>query len=91
MTDAVLSAAETAGAPAVIAVLTAVQAFVTNIGVDPTKWPLTVPGALTVLVGTAQLQVPMLAAAEAGAIASQVNSHIQTWIDKLKAHSAVPA
>lgn len=91
MSNPVLTAAEAAGAPALIAVLKAVQAFVVNIGTDPTKWALTVPGALTVLVGTASLEVPVLAAAEAGAVQATVNAKIGDWITKLQAATAAPA
>jgi hypothetical protein len=73
-----------AAAPSLIAVLEAVQAFNTNIGSDPTKWALTVPGALTVLLGTIQLQVPTLAASEAATLQGDVNAKLATWIAKLK-------
>lgn len=77
-----------AAAPELIVVLKAVQQFIANIGPDPAKWPLTVPGALTVLIGTAQLQVPALVAAEEGVLASSANATIAGWISKLQA--AVP-
>lgn len=79
----------TAAAPELIAVLQAILAFNTNIGPDPTKWRLTVGPALTVLAGTAGLQLPQLAAAEAGAVQAQFNSTVSGWISKLQS-SATP-
>jgi hypothetical protein len=75
----------TAATPELIAVLQAILTFNANIGPDPSKWPLTVPGALTVLLGTVQLQVPALATAEAGAIQAEVNAKVQAWISSLQA------
>lgn len=80
-----------AAAPELIAVLKAVQQFITNVGTDPTKWAVTVPGALTVLIGTAQLQVPALVAAEAGAVATQANTTIGNWITHLQSQETPPA
>ena len=74
----------TAAAPELIAVLQAIQTFNTNIGPDPTKWTLNLPGALTVLLGTVQLQVPALATAEVGAIQGEVNTKLAAWITSLQ-------
>ena len=74
-----------AAAPSLIAVLQAVQQFNINIGADPTKWPITVPGALTILLGTIQLQLPAVASAEATALQADVNGKIGGWITTLKA------
>ncbi len=79
-----------AAAPELIVVFKAIQTFIANVGTDPTKWALTVPGALTVLIGTAQLQVPALVAAEEGVIASNANTTIAGWIAKLQAASGTP-
>ena len=72
-----------AAGPELVAVLKAIQTFITNIGPDPAQWPLKVPGALTILVGTASLEVPALATAEAGAVQAEVNTKISAWITKL--------
>jgi hypothetical protein len=74
-----------AGTPALIAVLQAIKQFNANIGADPAKWVITVPGALTILLGTVELQLPALATAEAGAALTDVNARIDSWITKLQA------
>ena len=74
-----------AAAPALIAVLEAIQQFSTNIGADPLLWSIKVPGALTVLLGTVQLQLPVIAQAEAGVLQSDVNAKVASWIASLKA------
>lgn len=91
MTSPIITDIENAAIPAVVAALTAVQAFSTNIGVDPTKWALTVPGALTVLLGTLQLQIPVLAQGEVAALQTQLNSHIAAAIAALQAKAAAAA
>jgi hypothetical protein len=73
-----------AAAPSLIAVLEAIQAFNTNIGANPAEWPLKVPGAFTVLLGTVQMQLPALAAAEAGTLQADVNAKLAGWIASLK-------
>ena len=80
MTDSFLSA----GAPEFIAALQAIKAFNSNIGPDPTKWPLTVAPALVVLLGTVQLQVPALVTAEAATVQNQLNAKIDGWIAQLQ-------
>ena len=74
-----------AAAPSLIVALQAVQTFLTNIGTDPTKWALTVPGALQVLGGTLELQIPTLAGAEAGALQTALNTQIAAKIAALQA------
>jgi hypothetical protein len=88
MSSPIVTDIENAAIPAVVAALQAVQAFSTNIGVDPTKWALTVPGALTVLLGTLQLQIPVLAQSEVGALQTQLNTHIAAAIAALQAKAA---
>lgn len=77
-----------AGAPALISVLQAVQAFITNLGTDPAQVPAKFPGALQVLIGSVELQLPALATAEFGAVQSDVNVKISAWITSLQALSA---
>lgn len=76
---------EVAAIPSLLAVIKALQTFNTNIGPDPTKWALTVPGAFTVLLGTVQLQVPELAIAEGGALQADVNAKLASWATSLSA------
>jgi hypothetical protein len=71
--------------PELIAMLQAILQFNANIGPDPQQWPLKVPGALTVLMGTVSLQLPALAQAEAGALQADVNTKISALIAKLQA------
>ena len=81
---------EAAATPSLIAVLQALKQFNVNIGADPTKWALTVPGAFTILVGTVQLQLPALAVEEGAALQTDVNSKIDGWIASLQAKAATP-
>jgi len=80
-----------AAAPAFDATLVALETFVTNLGPDPAKVPVTFPGALTVLLGTLQLQVPVLANAEFGVAQSAALSGISDLRAKLKAATTAPA
>lgn len=86
MTNPVVVAAE----PALVAALQAIKAFITNVGTDPTKFPLTVPGAFTVLLGTLQLQIPTVAAAEVVALQSAINAKVDSAIASLQAQVAAP-
>lgn len=79
-----------AAAPALVAVLEAVQTFVANLGTDPMQIAVKFPGALQVLLGTIELQVPTLATAELGTLQSEVNTKIAGLITKLKAQAASP-
>lgn len=74
-----------AAAPALINVLQAIQAFATNIGPDPAQWVLKLPGAFNVLLGDVEMQLPVLAAGEAGALQAVVNTRIGALITQLKA------
>lgn len=77
----------TAAVPALIAALEAIQTFVTNLGTDPLQVAVKFPGALQVLIGTIELQVPGLATAELGALQAEVNAKIAGAIAKLKAQA----
>lgn len=79
---------ESAAAPAVIAMLNAVKQFNVNIGPDPTKWALTVPGAFTILLGTVSLSLPTLAVAEGATLQADVNTKIDALIAKLQTPAA---
>lgn len=73
-----------AAAPELIAILQAIKQFNTNIGPDPQQWALKVPGALTVLLGTVQLQLPAVLLAEGGAVQTEVNSKIDSWVASIQ-------
>ena len=74
-----------AGAPELIAVLQALQQFITNLGTDPTKFAVTFPGALQILIGTAELTLPALATSEIGALQTAANAKIAAWIASIQA------
>ena len=78
----------TAAVPEVVAVLQALQAFVTNLGTDPAQVAIKFPGALQVLIGQIELQLPVLAVAEFTALQSDVNTKISGWISALQAKAA---
>lgn len=68
-----------------IAVLQALKQFNNDLGPDPTKWALTLPGANLRLMGTLGLQLPVLAGAEVAAVQGLLNTQVDTWISKLQA------
>ena len=74
----------TAAAPSLIQVLEAVQTFVINLGTDPLQVAAKFPGALQVLIGTVELQLPSLASAELSTVQGEVNTKIAGWIASLK-------
>ena len=74
----------TAAAPSLIQVLEAVQTFVINLGTDPQQVAAKFPGALQVLIGTVELQLPSLASAELSTVQGEVNTKIAGWIASLK-------
>jgi hypothetical protein len=74
-----------AAAPSLVAVLQALQAFITNLGTDPAQVAIKFPGALQVFLGTVEMQAPTVAAAEIEALQSAANSKISAWITSLQA------
>ena len=78
----------TAAIPSVISVLQALQAFVKNLGTDPLQVAVKFPGAVQVLIGTVEMQLPVLADSEFGAVQTDVNGKIAGWITQLQ--SKVP-
>jgi hypothetical protein len=74
-----------AAAPSLENVLTALQTFLANLGTDPALIAAKLPGALQVLIGTIELQGPVLASSEIGSAVSLVNTKIESWIASLKA------
>ncbi len=79
-----------AAAPELVAALTAIQTFITNLGTDPTQVPAKFPGAAQVFLGTVELQLPALATAEFGVAASLATSQIAKWIAQVNAAVAPP-
>jgi hypothetical protein len=74
----------TAAAPELIAVLQAVQVFITNLGPDPTKIPITAGPALQVLLGTVGLQLPAAVNAEWNLVQTDVNAKLAAAITSLQ-------
>jgi hypothetical protein len=69
-----------AGAPSLVAVLQALQQFLANLGTDPAQVALKFPGALQIFIGTAEMQLPVLASSEFGALQTAANAKIASWI-----------
>jgi hypothetical protein len=80
-----------AAAPSLIASLQALQTFLTNLGTDPAKVAITFPGALQVLLGTLEMQLPGLASSEFGAVQAAANARIAALITSLQAKVTPPA
>jgi hypothetical protein len=74
----------TAATPELIALIQALMQFETNIGPDPLKWVATVPGALTILLGTVQLQLPALGISEITALQADINARLAAILAKLQ-------
>jgi hypothetical protein len=73
-----------AAIPEAIAVLKALQEFITNMGTDPAQLAIKFPGAVQVLIGTVEMQLPALASSELGALQTDVNTKIAGWIASLQ-------
>ena len=73
-----------AAAPSLVAVLQALQTFITNLGTDPATVAIKFPGALQVFLGTVEMQAPTVAAAEITALQTAANSKIAAWITELQ-------
>jgi hypothetical protein len=74
-----------AAAPSINAALEAISTFITNLGPDPTKVPVTFPGALQILLGQLELQLPVLANQEFGAVQTAAQAKIAAWQKSLAA------
>lgn len=75
---------EAAAAPSFIIALQALQEFIKNLGPDPLKVPLTLPGALAVLTGKLSLQFPVLVSSEFVTVQTKAVSDIDGWIASLQ-------
>ena len=80
-----------AAAPSLIAALQALQTFVTNLGTDPAQVAVKFPGALQVLLGTLEMELPSLASSELGAVQTAANARIAALITQLQAIAPKPA
>lgn len=69
-----------AAVPSLVSVLQALQAFVTNLGSDPTQVAVKFPGALQILIGSVELQLPVLATSEFTTLQADANTKIAAWI-----------
>lgn len=72
-------------APALIEVLKAIEQFVVNLGTDPAQLAVKFPGALAVLMGTVEMQLPVVAVAELGALQTAISARIAAAIASLQA------
>jgi hypothetical protein len=74
-----------AAAPSINASLAALAQFIVNLGPDPTKLIATAPGALKILIGTVELQLPPLVNAEWGSVQTDLQSQIASLQTRLAA------
>jgi len=72
-----------AAAPSIKATLQALSTFITNLGPDDEKLPETFPGALQVLLGSVELQLPVVVNAEWGMVQSDAQTKITGLIQRL--------
>lgn len=73
-----------AAAPSLIAALQAVKQFIANLGTDPALVAAKLPGALQVLIGTVELQLPVIVTAEIGVVAPDLNTKLDGLIGNLQ-------
>ena len=76
---------EQAAIPTALAIIQALQTLFASLGTDPTQWPVKADGAAKVFLGTVELQLPVLANAEAGAGVAAINTTLAGWTAKLQA------
>jgi hypothetical protein len=79
-----------AAAPSIISALKAVNQFSTDIGPDPAKWALLLPGAFQKLLGTLEMQIPVVFSAEGGALQTAVTAKVNELIAKVQAQAGTP-
>lgn len=73
-----------AAVPSLVSVLQALQTFVSNLGTDPTQVAVKFPGALQVLIGSVELQLPVLVSSEFTTLQADANTKIGAWITALQ-------
>jgi hypothetical protein len=69
-----------AAAPSAIVLIKALQTLITNLGTDPAQMAAKLPGALAVLTGTLEMQIPALAESELAAVQTDVNAKLDGYI-----------
>ena len=74
-----------AALPSALVILQAVQTLITNLGTDPAGVAAKFPGAVQIFLGTVEMQLPALASSELGALQSDVQAKIASWITALNA------
>lgn len=79
------NAFEQAAIPTAIVVVKAIQTFVSNLGGDPAEVVAKLPGALQVLGGTLEMQLPAFGSAEWGAVQTDVSAKLVAMLTKLQA------
>lgn len=80
---------EVAAIPSAIAILKAAQGLIQNLGTDPAQIAAKFPGAVQVFLGTVEMQLPILATSEVGALNATAGTRIANWIASLE--QLVPA
>jgi hypothetical protein len=73
-----------AAVPSLVSVLQALQTFVSNLGTDPAQVAVKFPGALQVLIGSVELQLPVLVSSEFTTLQADANTKIGAWITALQ-------
>lgn len=71
-------------APALIAALQALNQFIDNLGTDPAQVVVKFPGALSVLLGQLEMQLPAVASAELGSLQTSAKARIAALITQLQ-------
>jgi hypothetical protein len=74
-----------AAVPSLLGVIAAIETLVTNMGTDPAQFVIKWPGALNVFLGTVEMQLPVLANSEIGAVQAAANAKLASWATSLKA------
>lgn len=80
-----------AAVPSLLAVISAIETLVTNMGTDPAQFVVKWPGALSVFLGTVEMQLPALAISEISAVQAAANTKLAAWATSLKALQAPAA
>lgn len=80
-----------AAAPALLAVVAAIETLIDNVGSDPAQVAVKWPGALQVFLGTVEMQLPVLAVGELGAVQTAAKARLAGFATQLKAALQAPA
>lgn len=77
-----------AAAPALVSILQSLKGFVANLGTDPAQVAIKFPGALQILLGQVELQLPAVAQAEFGAGVAAADAKIDALIASVQKHAS---